>query len=162
MSRRTLLPIALLALTACPPPAPAGLTGPDRAAIQAVADSAVAIVRAGGDWAATYAALYYTDDAMLLPPYGGPVTGRAAITEWLRQFPPIANFGAQQLDVEGMGDVVWVRGSYSMDVTPLGATTPVHDEGKYLEIWQRQPDGAWKVVRDMFSSSLPRTADSTR
>jgi ketosteroid isomerase-like protein len=158
MARRPLLPITLLAaLSACQQPAPAGLAAADRAAIRAVADSAIAIVRAGGDWAGPYAALYYSDDAMLLPPYGGPVTGRAAITEWLRQFPPIAHFESRQLDVEGMGDVVWVRGSFALDATPPGSPAPVHDEGQFLEVWQRQPDGAWKVVRDMFSSRLPRT-----
>jgi ketosteroid isomerase-like protein len=29
------------------------------------------------------------------------------------------------------------------------------DSGKYIEIWRKQSDGTWKLVRDIFNSDLP-------
>ena len=155
MSRRTLCSMALLAvLTACQPPAPVGLSDADKAAIKAVADSAVAIGNTTKDFAA-YAALYYTQDAVVLPPNGGPVTGREGITAWLQQFPPFSNMQFVQVDVDGSGDLAYVRGTYAMDITMPGAPAPVRDEGKYVEIWRRQADGSWRASLDIFNTSMP-------
>jgi len=41
-----------------------------------------------------------------------------------------------------------------MTMTPEGSD-PIDDTGKYLEIWKKQADGGWKVVRDIFNSDLP-------
>jgi hypothetical protein len=45
-----------------------------------------------------------------------------------------------------------------MTVTPPGAAEPVGDEGKYVEIWRKQPEGSWKVVLDIFNSDLAAPA----
>lgn len=29
------------------------------------------------------------------------------------------------------------------------------DTGKYLTVWKKQPDGNWKIVRDIFNSDKP-------
>jgi ketosteroid isomerase-like protein len=31
---------------------------------------------------------------------------------------------------------------------------PINDRGKYLEVWEKQPDGKWKCVADMWNSDL--------
>jgi ketosteroid isomerase-like protein len=42
-----------------------------------------------------------------------------------------------------------------MDITAPGMTVAMHDRGKYLEVYKKQSDGTWKVIRDMFNSDLP-------
>jgi ketosteroid isomerase-like protein len=36
-----------------------------------------------------------------------------------------------------------------------GKGQPVHDTGKILEIWKKQPDGKWKCIVDTWNSDLP-------
>ena len=31
----------------------------------------------------------------------------------------------------------------------------VHDVGKYLLVWKKQPDGGWKVLREIYNTDLP-------
>ena len=47
---------------------------------------------------------------------------------------------------DGAGAWGWTSGRYVS--TRPGADGPVSREGRYLTVWQRQPDGAWKVAVD--------------
>ena len=38
---------------------------------------------------------------------------------------------------------------------PGAKEQPVKDKGKYLTVWKHQPDGTWKIVRDINNSDLP-------
>jgi ketosteroid isomerase-like protein len=44
-----------------------------------------------------------------------------------------------------------------MTLTPVGAA-PIENRGKYIEIWRKQADGSWKILRDVYSSDLPLPA----
>ena len=55
-------------------------------------------------------------------------------------------------EIEGRGDLAYVRGTYTMTLHPDGAPEPVEDAGKYLEIRRKQSDGSWLYVADMFNS----------
>jgi ketosteroid isomerase-like protein len=71
-----------------------------------------------------------------------------------KTFPPITAFELRTEEVEGTADLAYVRGRYTMTMSPPGAPA-IADSGKYLEIWRKQSDGTWKSVRDMFSSDIP-------
>jgi len=143
-------------LTACQPSAapPAGLSDADRAAIEKVADDAVAIMNSAAPDLDAYTRTYYAPDAVVLPPNAPVVTGEASIAAFLKSFPTITNFRFVLVHVEGTTDMAWVQGTYSMTMTPEGSA-PIDDTGKYIEIWKKQADGSWKVVRDIFNSDLP-------
>ena len=53
------------------------------------------------------------------------------------------------------GDWAYQRWSGSFVVTPRGGGSPIRDVLKGIWIWQRQPDGAWKMSRSIFNSDLP-------
>ena len=74
--------------------------------------------------------------------------------EFLRSFPEITNFSIKAVEIDGCGDLAWVHGEYSMTLSPADAAS-VDDRGKYIEIWNRQSDGIWKVTHDIFNSDLP-------
>jgi ketosteroid isomerase-like protein len=145
-----LLGFALAA--ACQPASPARLSDADKAAIDSTSRVFVGHVLAG-DFAALVRG-YYSDDAIVLPPNAPAVTGHGAIEAMFKTFPPVTAFELQTEEVEGSADLVYVRGRYTMTLSPPGAPA-IADSGKYLEIWRKQSDGTWKSVRDMFSSNIP-------
>jgi ketosteroid isomerase-like protein len=133
---------------------PAGLSKADRTAIGQVEENDLKLSRAQ-DWKGDSA--LFTEDAIQMPPNQAAVQGRPAIQGWMEAFPPISNYQEQSLEVEGQGDLAYDRGTYSMTVTPPGAT-PIEDRGKYLFILRKQADGSWKISRVMFNSDLPLPA----
>jgi ketosteroid isomerase-like protein len=160
MRHRMLLvaPVGILvaAFAACQPGA-GGLGDQDKAAIRKVADDAVKMVGAGKtDWIPGYVDLYYAEDAKFLMPGAPAVEGRQAIKAAFASL-PITSMKFEILDIEGRGDLAYVRGAYDLTLAPPGATAPVVDKGKYVEIWKKQVDGSWKAIRDIFNSDLPPT-----
>jgi ketosteroid isomerase-like protein len=135
--------------------APAGLSSQDEAAIRAV-DAEWARAATAGDANALTAT--YSSDATLLPPNEPVVKGEAVKkynADMLGAFS-----GPEELTtmvVEGRGDVAYAVGTYRATLTPkkAGAKPLPTEEGKYLEVLKKQPDGSWKIVYDMWSSNAP-------
>lgn len=162
------LPLSLVAgalvllASGCQPAGTAGGTsaaGPlaaeDVAAIRG-SDSAFASAAGSGN-AAAVAALYATD-ARVLPPNAPAVEGREAIQKFWGGFLDTyrITLDLTAAEVEGRGDLAYARGRYIMDGTPKAAgAPPFHDEGKYLEVLRRRPEGHWQLAVDMYSSDLP-------
>lgn len=96
------------------------------------------------------------DDVVVVPPNQAELVGKEAFEEWAR-----STFGA--LDVESVevtvadvrvaGDWAVSYGTWHMSGSAGGA--PVSDTTRYVVTWERQPDGSWKVVHDLWNSSLP-------
>jgi uncharacterized protein (TIGR02246 family) len=135
--------------------APTPLAATELAAIRAT-DTAFSSAVASGN-AAGVAAIYLPD-AHLLSPNAPAVQGRDAIQKFWGGL-----LGAYQVtidvtsdEIEGRGDLAYARGHYTLDGTPKAkGTPPLHDQGKFLEILRRRPDGAWHYAVDMYSSDLP-------
>jgi len=130
----------------------AALSEADRAAIRQAHAEAVKAANSGNwpGWVAQFA-----DDGAVMPPNADAVQGRAAILKWAESYPPISDFQANLVEIEGTSTIAYVRGSYSLKVTPPGVTVPIADKGKFIEIWRKQADGSWKVAHDMFNSDVP-------
>ena len=92
------------------------------------------------------------DDAVYLPPNEPAVSGRAAVRDWVDAFPHVDQLSLTIDDIIGEGALAVVRGSFSLSVTD-DAGVSADDEGKYIEVWRRQADGSWKMVRDIWNSS---------
>jgi uncharacterized protein (TIGR02246 family) len=98
--------------------------------------------------AAAITRLYAADAVMLLQ--GQTFEGRAAIEAFHK-----ANFEKARFDctwtIEGMSTVdkvavVW--GDDSCIDTPRTGGAPVRWKGRWLMVYQLQPDGSWMIVRD--------------
>ncbi len=142
--------VVLLVMAACQPPGPATLSEEDIAGIEAATQAWLEAVNAG-DWAALGAT--YTEDAVLLPPNEPVVQGRSDIQAWFEAFPPVSDINLETEEIEGLGDVAFVRGSYTLTITPEGMDA-VTDTGKFLDVRRKQADGSWLIYRDIFSSNL--------
>jgi ketosteroid isomerase-like protein len=150
--RRSLIPLIALgsAAIACAPTRP--FTDGDRATVRATADTfAARVLRA--DWAGT--SKLYAPGARFMPPNQKTVVGPAAIETWMHSFPPLKSFALTVDTVVGSGNLAYVSGHYAMSFTPPGAAGPVSDAGKFLEVHERQADGSWLNVSDMFNSDQP-------
>lgn len=145
----------LLATLACAAlacrPAPPPLTDADRAAIRAVSDSFVAYTRRRDSATATV----YTENATFMPPNQGVVEGRAAIRAWFEASPPMSEFTLTPIEIDGRGDLAYVRGTYALTIAAASGRAAMPDHGKYIEVRRRQADGRWLVHIDIFNSDLP-------
>lgn len=149
--RRASSVVALVSIfAACAAQTPAGLTDADRAGIQAVSDELAEHFLASNF--AGVASLY-TEDAVLLPPNAPSVTGRAAIEEFLTNFPPVTQFRLTNVTVEGSGDMAYVHGTIHLVMTGPDGNT-IEDTGKFIEI-RRKVGDRWLLAYDIFNSDLP-------
>ncbi len=149
---KTLAVLAVLSisLAACAGGA-ASLSDADIAAIEEVSASFAAAANAN-DWGGV--AALYTEDAVLMPPNGPAVEGQAAIEAFFAAYPPFSGFTLNPVEIDGRGDLAFVRGTYSLTLEIEGME-PTPDTGKYIEIRRRQPDGSWLLAADIFNSDVP-------
>ncbi len=155
--RRSVALTALLfmaPLAACQAPAPevGPLSEEDVAAITASTDVFAEAVMAG-DWAAL--AALFTEDVVFMFPNGPVVDGRVAMHELLEPFPPFAHFEATIVQIDGRGDLAFVRGQYDESYIVEGTPEPIQEIGKYVEIWRKQPDGQWLISVEIWNSDVP-------
>ena len=59
------------------------------------------------------------------------------------------------IDLDGRGDLAFVRGTYVVQVAVLGGEHPVALSGSSVYIWRKQSDDAWKVEREIWHSDDP-------
>jgi ketosteroid isomerase-like protein len=142
----------------CRSSVPTGLSDADKAAIRKRTGAVVAISNAPTkDWDA-YVRADYTEDAVVLPPNTPAIQGWDAIKAYILTEGTVLDFKVEMIEIEGRGDLAYVRGTYSMTVVTPDASGPTKGTGKYIEIWRKQADGSWKVIRDIFNSDLPTPA----
>jgi uncharacterized protein (TIGR02246 family) len=136
------------------PSAPAALSDTDLAAIRAADSTFMAAANAGNVDAVV---AVYANDAVLLPPNVPAQRGRDAIrTFWgglLKTHTLKFELGSDM--VEGRGDLAYNVGHYRFTAVPKDKANPgMADEGKFVEILKKQPDGSWKYAVDMYNSNL--------
>lgn len=93
----------------------------------------------------------YTEEGMLLPTGSDFIQGKQGIQSFWQA---VMDMGIKQaqleiVEVERHGDTAVELGRYTLG----GADQQVLDQGKYVVIWKRE-DGAWKLHRDIWNSSL--------
>jgi ketosteroid isomerase-like protein len=146
-----LLATSLLLLGGCAASAPN--TAADEAKLKAVDQS----------WFETYAkgdaagvANLYAQDAIVMPPNAGALSGRAAIQAYL--VTGIANTKKANLSIKGgpftgvgvSGDSGWLSGTWLL----TDASGAKIDTGSYLEVFHRTQTG-WTMTRDIWNSDRP-------
>ena len=103
-----------------------------------------------GDAAAC--AAFFTEDVILMSPNAPMTRGRAAFEEIYRARIQADSGGAHTNDLVEYGhdgDLAYQVGTYAVE----GAEPA--EQGKFLNVLKRQPDGQWKVAVSMFNSDLP-------
>src|ERR1700722_5480368 len=107
----------------------------------------------------------YADDASWLPPHAPIVQGKEAIrSAWAQLLAtPGLNMDWQitKIDVSAAGDMAYTLYKYEMTMSTQNGE-PIHDKGKDMAVWSKQPDGTWKIVADTFNSDIPLASVSSK
>jgi ketosteroid isomerase-like protein len=102
-----------------------------------------------------------TEEHMMLMPNRPPLIGKAANVDAMRR--AFAQFDFDESwtpeETEVGGDWAWQRGTFRVTATPKSGGDGSTITGKFLRIYRRQPDGSWRMIRDMFNSDQPPAAD---
>jgi uncharacterized protein (TIGR02246 family) len=137
-----------------PAAAPAGLSAEDEKAIRA-ADQAFAKAASAGDAAALTA--FYASDAVLMPPESPALRGTDEISKFFTGMTTAVSgpFELKTTGVDGRGDLALSTGEYKATLTPRkkGAKPMPTEEGKYLGVMKKQPDGSWKLIYDIWNTN---------
>ena len=95
----------------------------------------------------------YTDDAVRIPPNKPPQVGKEAIRssfqEYLDKF-TVQNEGVI-VDLKVSGDLAFVRGSWTSINTPKTGGDSLKENGSFVSVIQKQPDGSWKIICNIWS-----------
>lgn len=98
----------------------------------------------------------YTEDAISLPSYEpireGKAEIRKAADEMIKSGFKITSFEPTTLKVIPEGNMITEIGTYKIKGTMSG--TEVNDHGKYLTIWEKQPDGSLKIKVETWNSDI--------
>lgn len=98
-------------------------------------------------------AAHYTEDGRVMGPNMPAAVGRAAIAGSMGMMAG-ATLALNTESVAANGPMAVERGTYSITLTPPGATAPITDTGKYLVHWHKVGD-KWMMVEDIWNSDLP-------
>jgi ketosteroid isomerase-like protein len=96
---------------------------------------------------------HYAGDAIVMGPGQPAVQGHEALIAMFRTWPELTKYHTEDVEIEGSGDLAYIRGTYDIGFK-LNDSTTMEDQGKYLEIWQRNEKGEWKCIRDIYNTDL--------
>jgi uncharacterized protein (TIGR02246 family) len=156
----TLITAALLC-GACAPagnePPPAAAASDQTEARREIEAAALAIWQAVGRGDAAAIANHYADDALIFGSGAPMVQGKPAIAAFLKGLFEGNTFSDVQghiTDIMIGGDLAVETGTYAMTIAPKNGNA-ITDRGKFIHVWKKSADGAWKVVRYAPTSDIP-------
>lgn len=96
---------------------------------------------------------FYAPDAVLMPPNRPIVEGRAGIQSFLQSLidSGLSGIKLETTTIASAGDLAYGRGRYTLSISPPSGA-PIQEAGKYVVVYRRQPNGAWRAVADIFNS----------
>jgi ketosteroid isomerase-like protein len=99
---------------------------------------------------------FYSTDAVLMPPNAAAVHGRSAIVSAWSAMGKMGgtNLKLHTTELGTHGDMAHEMGTYSLDIKPAKGAA-MHDHGKYIVIWKRDPKAGWQLYRDIWNSDVP-------
>ena len=105
---------------------------------------------------ATLSSLTTEDHIMIAsgrPPTVGKAANDAANGRVFQQF----NIDETWTPIETVvsGDLAYQRGTFTVAATPKAGGNTTNTSGNFLRIYRRQPNGEWRMTRDMFNSEQP-------
>ena len=151
-------------LSACVYPVPAPVVAEEANAAEDVESVTAAVNEIWNEYASSLNAgdvarwiSLWTDDGVQLPPGSPPVVGKETIRAGLESEVDVVTFDMEinNEEVHVSGDLAVARGTYAATVTPKAGGEAIPIDGKYMTLLRRQPDGSWKIHRDIFNSNVP-------
>ena len=130
----------------------------DPADVQAVKDTAPAYDKfANAGDAASLASEFYATDGIRMDPNQPASAGTAAIRATLEKSNAQSTDNVRNVidDVRVAGAFAVAKGTFEGTSTPKAGGAAVPVKGKFVTLYERQANGSWKAVWDIFNSDLP-------
>ena len=100
----------------------------------------------------------YTEDAISMPSYEPMHQGlnaiRKASEDMVKSGWKVNSFEPTTLKIIPNGNMITEIGSYKISMTMPNMDKPMDDQGKYLTIWEKQPDGSLKVKVETWNTDV--------
>ncbi len=97
-----------------------------------------------------------TADVLEMPPDESPFIGIEAYRTWSKDDPFSYQITAASMDeIRVTGDWAYSRFSFTWVLTPVSGGESVEVSGKGLWIVHRQPDGSWRIAREIWNNNNP-------
>lgn len=130
---------------------------PHAADVQAINAATAAWDQAWNAGNADALASLYTRDAIAMGPNDPALVGREAIQASSKKYFDEVNEENHSLveDIRVSGDLAVARGTQTTKTSPKAGGDSVEDKAKWIAVFQRQPDGAWKVLWEIYNTDLP-------
>lgn len=98
---------------------------------------------------------FLADSAIMFPAGANPIAGRESIREAMAASPGgLLTWEPQHAEVAAAADLGWTWGTYKSQLADKNDQKQIR-YGKYVNIWQKQPDGTWRVSVDIGNASPP-------
>ena len=98
---------------------------------------------------------FWTDDAKVFPPGAPVVAGKPAIREFVTGSLGTPGFRIswepQEVVVNASGDLGYTTGRNHLTM-PDASGKPQTEDGRYVTVWRRDPDGEWRCVIDIWNA----------
>jgi uncharacterized protein (TIGR02246 family) len=105
----------------------------------------------------------FTTDAVFTPPNEPQFTGNANIKKWvddiLDQNTATARYTSSTVDVSGDWAIERYVGEFTLTPKKGGSAVTEHVRG--IHVYQRQPDGSWRIAQDIWNAE-PTAAPQRR
>lgn len=101
---------------------------------------------------------FYTPDALLMPPNHQAVRGTEAIRSWFKNVLEsftIEAFTSSPQELVVAGDWAFRLGTFDWTLKAKVSGEQLEPCSKFLQIWERQGDGSWRVARGIWNSNDP-------
>jgi ketosteroid isomerase-like protein len=98
-----------------------------------------------------------TEGHIMLIPNRPPIVGKEAKIEAMSRVFEQFDIDETWTPVETVvaGGWAYQRGTFTVAATPKAGGETRNTSGNFLRIYQRRPDGSWRMIRDMFNSVHP-------
>jgi uncharacterized protein (TIGR02246 family) len=152
--------LGFLILTGCSPsPAPDSREADAHALREG---EVAAFVKDWGGKDADRIAAHYTEEGNVMVPSSPTMSGKNAIGKAMKDVLADPNWSLAlqpvQVEVSRGGDLGYTRGTYVLTATDLASKKAVTEKGRFVTIFRKQADGAWKAVEDINNAEAPATS----
>jgi len=150
-----------MALTGCMRTPAASTAAPDTRALdeKSIRDGEAAWVKAFATKEPVKAAAIYADDADSMLPDAPLMAGKQAILAGMK--PELGDpnfslvFAPAKIVIAKSGDIAYSQGKFRYTTTDPKTQKRVGQIGNYVEVYQKQTDGTWKVEEDIATEETP-------
>ena len=101
---------------------------------------------------------FYAEDAVLKPAAEPLISGKAAIAkEWehILAIPDMQNTSKLvRVEASSANDLAYTMGIYQSRMMGENGKM-VTEPGKWLAVWKKQPNGAWRVIVETYNTDIP-------